>query len=416
MSTKSINQAILCALAALASVGQAYALDLMADYQKAKTYDPTFQTAIAERQANQATATQARVAYLPSGSMSNQRIETDNADRRTLTISQPIIDLANFATFRMAEPRQGFAEATFLVKQQDLAARLLKASNAIILANENLALNSAKMAALDQQLLAAKNKLQLGQGTVTDLRDIEVKAAQAKSQQLSFKTALDVAAKQYAAITGERPKVAEFSLSSKDRSLQLLPMADYVDQALSNNPNLLATRFSLRVAELDLQRATGAMLPVLSAMRRSSTSAGVTNAFTGVTLNVPLQAGSYFARQGVEANYLKAKETTRDVEEKTRVEVEKLREQIGTGLEALKIQKDAIAAAELSLEANKKSYEGGVRSAVDILNATQTVFQVKSEYVTLLTTQAESILSLLHLVSPESGDTLVVADRFLFAR
>jgi hypothetical protein len=53
---------------------------------------------------------------------------------------------------------------------------------------------------------------------------------------------------------------------------------------------------------------------------------------------------------------------------------------------------------------------------VDILNATQTVFQVKSEYVTLLTTQAESILSLLHLVSPESGDTLVVADRFLFAR
>jgi hypothetical protein len=93
MSTKSINQAILCALAAVAFVGQAHALDLMADYQKAKTYDPSFQTAIAERQANQASATQARVAYLPSGSFSNMRIETDNTDRRTLTISQPIIDL-----------------------------------------------------------------------------------------------------------------------------------------------------------------------------------------------------------------------------------------------------------------------------------------------------------------------------------
>jgi protease secretion system outer membrane protein len=82
------------------------------------------------------------------------------------------------------------------------------------------------------------------------------------------------------------------------------------------------------------------------------------------------------------------------VEEKTRLEVEKLREQIATGSELLTIQKDAIAAAELSLEANQKSYEGGVRSAVDILNATQTVFQVKSDYVSLLISQIENAVSL----------------------
>jgi protease secretion system outer membrane protein len=109
---------------------------------------------------------------------------------------------------------------------------------------------------------------------------------------------------------------------------------------------------------------------------------------------MPLTAGSYYGRKSVEANYLKAKEATRDSEEKTRVEVERLREQIETGLEALKIQKDAVAAAELSLEANQKSYEGGVRSAVDILNATQTVFQVKSDYVNLLTSQSENIANL----------------------
>jgi len=356
------------------------------------------------------------VAYLPQGSISNQRLQTDVSTRQTLTITQPIVDLQNFAVFRMAEPRQGFAESTFLVKQQDLAMRLLKASNAIILANENLKLNASKMVALDQQALAAKRKLELGQGTVTDLRDIEVKAAQAKSQQLTFRTALDVAAKQYAAITGERPNVKEFQLDSKDRTLQLLPVTAYVDQALQSNPTLLAARFSERIAELDVQRATGSLLPTFSATYSSSRAAGANNSYSGLLVNIPLQAGNYYSRLGVEANYLKAKEATRDTEEKTRVEVEKLREQIETGLEALKIQKDAIAAAELSLEANQKSYEGGVRSAVDILNATQTVFQVKSDYVTFLTNQAESILSLLHQVSPESGETLVVADKFLFAR
>lgn len=392
------NRGALLAAIALVCATSAHALDLVGDYQKALTYDPTYQTALAEFQANQASATQARVSYLPEASISNQRMDTDTTTRQTMRVTQPLIDLGRFATLRQATPRQGFAEATFLVKQQDLAMRLLKGANAIILANENLKLNAAKMAALDQQALAAKKKLELGQGTVTDLRDIEVKAAQAKSQQLSYKTALNVATKQYAAITGAQPKVQDFVLEQKDRSLKLKPMQEYVDLALQSSPALLATRFSERVAELELEKSTGSLLPTISATYNSSKAGtAAANTYTGVLVSMPLTAGSYYGRKSVEANYLKAKEATRDSEEKTRVEVEKLREQIETGLEALKIQKDAIAAAELSLEANQKSYEGGVRSAVDILNATQTVFQVKSDYVQLLITETESLLSLLNL-------------------
>jgi protease secretion system outer membrane protein len=391
----SKKQVAALAALAMACATSAHALDLVGDYQKALTYDPTYQTALAEFQANQASATQARVSYLPEASISNQRLDTDVTDRQTVRVTQPLIDLGRFATLRQATPRQGFAEATFLVKQQDLAMRLLKGANAIILANENLKLNAAKMAALDQQALAAKRKLELGQGTVTDLRDIEVKAAQAKSQQLTYKTALSVATKQYAAITGAQPKVQDFVLEQKDRSLALKPSQEYVDLALQSSPALLATRFSERVAELELEKSTGSLLPTISATYNSSKAGtAAANTYTGVLVNMPLAAGNYYGRKSVEANYLKAKEATRDSEEKTRVEVERLREQIETGLEALKIQKDAVAAAELSLEANQKSYEGGVRSAVDILNATQTVFQVKSDYVNLLTSQSESIANL----------------------
>ena len=159
------------------------------------------------------------------------------------------------------------------------------------------------------------------------------------------------------------------------------------------------------------------LLPTISATyNKSQAGSAPANTYTGVLVNMPLAAGSYFGRKSVEANYLKAKEATRDSEEKTRVEVERLREQIETGLEALKIQKDAVAAAELSLEANIKSYEGGVRSAVDILNATQTVFQVKSEYVSSVTSQSENILALLNQSSLDVNDALTNAYKFLFAR
>ncbi len=415
MKLKAIR-GTLCALVAVAWAGHVMALDLVADYQKAMTYDPTFQAALAEFEANQAQATEARVAYLPTASFSNQRLDTDTTTRQTFRVSQPVIDLGRIASLRQAAPRQGFAEVTLVIKQQELATRLLKAANAIVMANENLKLNAAKIDALSNQSQAAKRKLELGQGTVTDLRDIEVKTAQAKAQHLGFKTALDVATKQYAAITGETPNIKNFFLEQKDRKYRLLPAATYVDEAMQKNSSLQAARFSERVAELEVQRATGALLPTVSATYNNSQAGGLTNSYSGVSINMPLQAGSYYARKSVEASYIKAKESTRDIEQKTRLEVERLREQIDTGMETLSIQKDAIAAAELSLEANQKSYEGGVRSTVDILNATQTVFQVKSEYVTTATAQAENLLSLALQTNINPHDAMATTVRYLLGK
>ncbi len=399
-----------------ATLSQAHALDLLADYQRATAFDPTFQTALAERAANLASATQSYTAYAPAGSLNNSRIQTDSSNRTTLTISQPVINYEALSTFRQAEPRKGFAEATFVLKQQELATRLLKAANAVILANENLKLNNAKIQALNQQYMAAKRKLELGQGTITDQRDIEVKVAQAKSLQIGFKNQLDTAAKQYAAITGERPNVAEFVLTEQHGKVALKPSEDYVDLALQNSPAILVAKFSERVAELDVEKATGSLLPTLSATYTDSKSGSVVNRYTGMTINVPLGASAYFAREGVSANFLKAKEIRRDAEEKARVEVERLRSQVDTAFESLVIQLDAIKAAELSVEANAKSYEGGVRSAVDVLNATQTVFQVKSDYVTAVTTQTENLLALMSLSSTNPMDSLETAYKFLFAR
>lgn len=409
---KKLRKAALVAL--ITAWGQANALDLLADYQKATGYDPVFQTAVAELKANQASATQAYTAYAPTGTYNNSRLQTDTSNRTTLTVSQPVLNYEALSTFRQAEPRQGFAEATFVIKQQDLATRLLKAANAIILANENIKLNNAKIKALDQQYLAAKKKLELGQGTITDQRDIEVKAAQAKSAQIGYKNQLETAAKQYAAITGERPNVGEFVLPEQHSTFALKPAEDYIDLALQNSPAILAAKYTERVAELDVEKATGSLLPTFSATYTDSKSGGVSNRYTGVVVNLPLGASSFFARQGVQASYIKAKETRRDTEEKARVEVERLRSLIETGFESLTIQLDAIKAAELSVEANAKSYEGGVRSAVDVLNATQTVFQVKSDYVTAVTTQAENLMNINGLTNTNPTDALQSVYKYLF--
>ena len=402
--------------AVIAAVQQAHAVDLLADFQKAANYDPVYQTALADFKSSLAQARQSFTAYAPTGSLSNQRLENDANSRTTLSITQPLLNYQAFATFKQADPKKGFAEANFLLKQQDLTVRLVKGANAIILANENIKLNNAKIKALEQQYLAAKRKLELGQGTVTDLRDIEVKAAQAKSAQISYQNQLEIAAKQYASITGERPVVGEFVLPQQHGKFQLKQVEEYIDLTMQNNPAILAAKYNERVAELEVDRARGSFMPTLAATFSDSKSGKIENKYTAVVVTLPLNPSSYFANLSAQSAYAKSKDSRRDTEEKAKLDVDKLRSQINTGTESLLINLDAIKAAELSVEANAKSYEGGVRSAVDVLNATQTVFQVKSEYVTAVTSQTENVLSLMNLSNANPMDALETAYKYLFSR
>ena len=390
-----------------------YAIDLKDEFRKAQSFDPTFQTAKADYKSNSALSSQSYASYLPSANISSQRIETDLHPRQTASISQPIFNLSLLAQFQQGSPRQAFAEVNLKVQEFALQTKLLKAANAIITAKENISLNYAKLDAYSKQEAAASRKLDLGQGMITDLRDIQVKTAQAKALMLSQHTVLKVALSQYAAITGEPPNSNQFIVTDSAISLDLKNMDEYVSAARRANPSILVSRYTERIAELESRKAKSALLPTVNATYQKSQSNNVTTDFTAVVVSFPINASSILGTQVQEANYLKAKESTRDTEEKTRVEIERVLEQVQSGIEMLKVQKQAISAAELSLEANTKSYEGGVRTVIDVLNASQTLFQVKSEFVNSVTALSENFLSLMQLVNEDQSATLeIVSSKF----
>ncbi len=418
LSISRVTQAFLIAIGLSLSSASVLARDLVEDFQKALKFDPTYQGALAECEAGQHGVKQARSVFFPEATFGTQRLATDTTSRTTFTVTQPLLDYERWLTLGQAAPKQLLAEVGLQGKKQDLAIRLFKASNAVVLANENIKLNQAKIAAVDQQAERAKRLLQAGQGTVTDLRDIEVKASQAKAQQLVFRTQQQIALKQYEAIVGELPKASEFVLPTVHGKYNLLPLAQYTQTALQAGPNVLSARYSLQIAEFEVKKIKASFLPVMTAQYQYSKNAGntVSNSYVGLGLSVPLKAGTWYNIETAQANVLRAQENIRETESKVRLEADKLSSLAESGLEGLRIQGEAIAAAELSVEANTKSYQGGVRSAVDVLNAIQTSFQVKSDYVTLATTQAENILSLVLLAAVEPQDALTEAYKYLFAK
>jgi protease secretion system outer membrane protein len=97
-----------------------------------------------------------------------------------------------------------------------------------------------------------------------------------------------------------------------------------------------------------------------------------------------------------------------------RLQLQSVVASIASANQSLDIQRQAIAAAELSVDANQQSYQGGVRSSVDVLNAIQTLYTVQSEYVNLATTQAQNHLSLLLLLGQDGVDAIAQIQANLF--
>ncbi|MDB5687949.1 MAG: hypothetical protein JWR77_2538, partial [Rhizorhabdus sp.] len=125
--------------------------DLVEAWQRGRQYDPQFRSAVADRQVNLATASQALTVYLPSASYQMTSVATENTTRQIVSVTQPIISVDRFATLKQRGPRKRFAEATFSVADQNLATRLLTEVTNYIKAVESSRLNGAKIDALQKQ-------------------------------------------------------------------------------------------------------------------------------------------------------------------------------------------------------------------------------------------------------------------------
>lgn len=403
MTTRGKNFACLAILCCCTAAQAGPLTDALA---QARRYDPLYQQAIAERDANQNSADQAGTAYYPTFQASYTQLETEANTRRTYTLTQPLLSADRFATWRESEPRELLATATFEQREQDLSQRLLKALSELLRNHEGLRLNHAKIDALELQLAATQSALRLGQGTVTDQRDAEVRLAQARADTYTLEAQLGAAQRQLSAITGQPAQALQLDVPRAQRSLVLQPLETYLEGGLKANPPLRVARQNQRLAEINVQRADWVVLPTVSGVVMRTESSGVQNNYAGVAVSLPLQAGSYYQMKGAAASASKSQEAARDAELRTRLEVQRLWSLVSAGLAEIKTRLEAIDAANASVGANAESFRGGVRSRIDVLNSIQTLYQVQQDYVTAVLTLADNYLNLL-LQSATEVDTAV---------
>jgi len=397
-------------------VRQPGALDLVTAYDLGRDNDPTYQAAIAERDVNRETAGQTITAYLPQASYSYNNIPTEGGARHVATVTQPILSISGLATLKQRGPRRAYADATLEVRAQDLATRTMTAVADIIKATEAIALNDARITAFRTQSARADRLYQSGQGTVTDARDIAVRYEQALANRILLQSDLIAASTRLRSITGQPIPEGAFRLPDQFGAVRLEAAEAYLGRQEAANPQIEAARQTERINRLEARRIRGSIFPVVGASATYTRRNELSDSYVGISVSAPLNAASLFQVGAANATVRRSFEERRLVEERARTELERLHALVDGGRQALAINAKAIAAAELSVEANSRSYEGGVRTNVDVVNAIQTVFEVKNAYVQAATTLATNYLNLQLLAGVEPEDALATTQAFLLGR
>lgn len=394
------------------------AQSLLADFQNARDYDPIFAAARIENEAGKLDAKIASMAYYPNARVSFSQLDNENSDRKTLSITQPIFSYEKWLTLKEVDPKLALASSKLELSQYDLAQRLFKVVSTLVEAREKLALNNNSLAALEVQAQSAKRAYELGMGTITDLRDTEVRLAQIKSQSFTLKAAKAAAERQYFALVGQAPNSVFYLLKTKPNQFRLSTLNDYMVRAEQRSPAIRSNELSVTLAEISKQKSLASLMPSVNAFVQRSQIAGVpsvSNSGVALRIDLPIQASSFYKGTAADLELNKAREQARSTRQQIRLEVERYYSQVEAIQSELSVRAEAINASELSLDANEQSFKGGVRTKLDVLNALQATFQARVDFATAQLRLGETFLALLIVSATDADEALNQINEMIFA-
>ncbi len=400
--------ACLSAALAFSSPGAA-AMTLEQALQAALRYDPLFQSANYEQAASSEARVIGRANLLPNVSANYGR--SDVAADRTITtggrpvndkpnyisesasisLRQPLFNLEAYARYKQGDTQSNYGEAVLASKTQDLYVRLFGAYAEVLLASDQIQLAVAQRDALKESELANQRMFERGAGTKTDVLETKARYELAEAELLEAGNNLDIARRKLASITGPlTTALPTLSTGFKFLSLEPETYEAWEKIALDQNATLIAQRFQVNYAELDLKRAQAGHYPKLDLVA-SYTDSKADSLLTfnqesrlrsiGVQMAIPLYSGGS-VDAGVRQATASFERARSDLAAKTEDVLQEVRKQHRL-FSSSKARIDALANAEQSsllvIEATRKSIAGGARINLDLLNAEKQLYTTRRD-------------------------------------
>ncbi|MES2262005.1 MAG: TolC family outer membrane protein [Pseudomonadota bacterium] len=388
----------------------ASALGLRQAYDLALQNDPTYQSAVYDNESGKEYKVIGRSGLLPSlsgyynatknraditapnflGQLSTTHPEYFSRSA-VVQLRQPVFSLDALARYKQGKAQSNYSELVFEGRAQDLALRLVTAYADALYADDQVALVEAQREMYAEQKKVNERLLAKGEGTRTDVLEIQARYDLSEAQLIESKDGRITARNTLSGMIGTEVDVLD-GLNDTFRVIPLAP-ADYESWkklALENSPEVQAQVAAIEAAKQEINKARSGHTPrldfVASYSKNSSETINTlgqesTVRSIGVQLNVPLYQGGYvnaISRQAVAA-LERAKADLAAKTDKTLIEVRKQFNLAQSSVARIAALDKSVESSQLLIKATEQSIKGGVRINLDLLNAQQQLFTAKRD-------------------------------------
>jgi TolC family type I secretion outer membrane protein len=381
---------------------------LLSLYQAALNYDAQYKGVVANTRADREELEKARAGFYPKAQLSGS-VGRGNTDRTTqslsgaidthlsyntqnlaLTVRQPIFNKETIAGYRSAQALVKGKESLLQSESSSLMTRIANAYFELLYAQEKSNVLQNQIDAFNQQLQQASKRYQHGAGTVTEVSEAQASLDIALADLVEANNNVNAYQVILSNITGH--EVNDLAKINPEKVLNLNSNFETLDYwlktAMENNPEIIATQYALEMAQQEVERKQAGHYPTLDLVGARSYSENDSNNTLGakfdtttvaLQFSMPLYAGGYVnaaVRQSldkVEAAREELNLKTRD----TNTNIKKYFLQMQSEQLAIQAYKQAVKSSEIALDGTSKSFIGGLRTNIDVLNAQQRLYENK---------------------------------------
>ncbi|MDH3687862.1 MAG: TolC family outer membrane protein [Gammaproteobacteria bacterium] len=401
-----------------------FAADLWTVYQMARENDPSLKSSYLTYLAEQQRIPIARSGLLPTLDLAvgkarnrdelssdapfiSEGSATFGSDEAGLRLRQPVYDRGARIELKQARDQVSLAELEFAAAQQDLILKVADRYFLVLTALDNVEVSRKEKIAIAEQLELARQRLEVGLGTTTDLFDAEARFQLAEADEIQALNLLEDARQALTELTGQvTGELVGIRPGTSMEAPQPTDIDHWVALALKQNLRLLIERQSAEVAmqEIKLQRA--ARLPTVDFIidhvhnntDGSIAGAGVERDNTDaiLQLTLPLYQGGEVTARTREAT-LRYEAALESVEREQRSAERGARDAylgVTSGIRRVTALAQAVTAQESAVEAKKQGFAAGLNTSLDVLDAERDLGRAKRDH---LIARLDYILSFLRL-------------------
>ena len=429
---RKTSLALLIGASLAASASAAQATDLWDIYQLAVQNDPSFLQAQANYQAAVEDKAIARGGYLPNITFNANRNRTNvkgdqigvsNTTPPTIglqnftsttyqtqyqfQLTQPIFNWAAWQAINQADAQVAQAEAQYTAAQEDLIQRTATAYFNVLNARDTLNADRAAEESNAKQLEQSKEKYDVGMSAITDVENAQAAYDQSAANVITAEQQVVTTEEQLRAITGQAAgELMEPSMDMPLRSPDPANAQQWVDQALKQNPNVLAAQSGVAVADANIGMKRANEYPSLNAIAQHNKINDTGNnvfdlsqtsgTFLELQLSFPIFSGGTVAAQVSQAQrqYDAAVDNVKLVSRQTEQQARTAYLGVLTGISQVQALKQSVKSNQTSMDATQTGMEVGTRTIVDVLTARQNLLTAQTGFSNARYTYLESLLQL----------------------